>query len=102
VAPVATGLLGEDLGRCAIRLILLALLAAAVPMMLAMLGFAALLGLLNGLSLGRTRLATWCCAACSSHGRSRRNSATRPSWSLRSTWPTGRRRAGRVWPRSAA
>ncbi len=50
VARVATGLLGEDLGRWAVRLGLLALLAAAVPMALAMLAFAALLGLANGLS----------------------------------------------------
>jgi hypothetical protein len=50
VARVATGLLGEDLGHWAVRLGLLALLAAAVPMALAMLGFAALLGLVNGLS----------------------------------------------------
>ena len=41
VARVATGLLGEDLGRWAVRLGLLALLAAAVPMALAMLAFAA-------------------------------------------------------------
>ena len=46
----ATGLLGEDLGRWAVRLALLALLAAAVPMALAMLGFASLLRLLGGLA----------------------------------------------------
>ena len=50
VARVATGLLGEDLGRWAVRLGLLALLAAAAPMALAMLAFAGLLGLANGLS----------------------------------------------------
>ena len=42
VARVATGLIGADLGRWAVRLVLLALLAAAVPMALALLGFAAL------------------------------------------------------------
>jgi hypothetical protein len=50
VARVATGLLGEDLGRWAVRLGLLALLAVAVPMALAMLAFAGLLGLANGLA----------------------------------------------------
>jgi peptidoglycan LD-endopeptidase LytH len=50
VARVATGLLGEDLGRWAVRLVLLALLAATAPMALAMLAFAGLLGLANGLS----------------------------------------------------
>ncbi|MBV9354306.1 MAG: lytic transglycosylase domain-containing protein [Chloroflexi bacterium] len=50
VGRVATGLVGEDLGRWAVRLVLLVLVAAAVPMALAMLGFAALLGLANGLS----------------------------------------------------
>src|SRR5262249_17830434 len=51
IARVATGLVGEDLGRWALRLGVLALLAATVPMALAMLGFAALLGLGNGLSV---------------------------------------------------
>jgi hypothetical protein len=50
VARVASGLLGEDLGRWAVRLGLLALLAAAVPMVLTLLAFAGLLGLANGLS----------------------------------------------------
>jgi hypothetical protein len=50
VARVAIGLFGEDLGRWAVRLGLLALLAATLPMALSMLGFAALLGLVNGLS----------------------------------------------------
>jgi hypothetical protein len=51
VDRVATGLVGEDLGRWAVRLGLLALLAAALPMALALLGFAALLGLSGGLSV---------------------------------------------------
>ena len=51
VARVATGLICEDLGRLAVRLALLTLLAAAVPMALTFVGFAALLGLLNGLSV---------------------------------------------------
>jgi hypothetical protein len=50
VARVATGLIGENLGRWSVRLVLLALLTAAVPMALTMLGFAVLLGLVNGLS----------------------------------------------------
>jgi peptidoglycan LD-endopeptidase LytH len=50
VARVATGLLGVDLSRWAVWLGLLTLLAAGLPMVLAMLGFAALLGLVNGLS----------------------------------------------------
>jgi hypothetical protein len=51
VARIATAMVGEDLGRWAVRLCLLALLAAALPMALTMLGFAALLGLANGLSV---------------------------------------------------
>ena len=50
VACVATGLLGEDLGHWAVRLCLLAVLAAAVPLALALLAFAALLGLAGGLA----------------------------------------------------
>jgi hypothetical protein len=50
VARVATGLLGEDLVRWAVRLGLLAVLSAAVPMAMTMLAFGALLGLANGLS----------------------------------------------------
>jgi hypothetical protein len=51
IARTATALAGEDLGRWAERLGLLALLAAVLPLALALLAFGALLGQVNGLAV---------------------------------------------------